>query len=87
MTSRTGLLFKTILIGYNDGPIIGNGFLIKKCYHLTIGKNLNSRKTFYLCGKKLEVVNSNPYLGIEFKHDLKWDNYINNIKILTELYR
>ena len=37
----------------------------KKCYHLTIGKNVNFRNTFYLCGEKLEVVKSNPYLGID----------------------
>ena len=51
----------------------------KKCYHLTIGKNVSPRNTFYLCGEKLEVVKSNPYLGIEFQHDLKWDSHIKNI--------
>ena len=54
-------------------------FNSKKCYHLTIGKNVSPRNTFYLCGEKLEVVKSNPYLGIEFQHDLKWDSHIKNI--------
>ena len=34
-------------------------------------------KSIYVA-KNFEVVKSNPYLGIEFQHDLKWDSHIKN---------
>ena len=48
-----------------------------KCYILSIQQS--SYFIYSLCNTPLQHVPSNPYLGILFSNDLKWDNHIANI--------
>ena len=55
----------------------GMRFNASKCYILSIEK----KSTFFykLCDTILKEVQSNPYLGILFSNDMKWNNHINKI--------
>ena len=55
-------------------------FNVKKCYKLMVTRKKQPRPSDYtMQGKTLADVTHNPYLGIEFQKDLKWDLHINNI--------
>ena len=53
-------------------------FNIDKCSVLSV-KDCVSRPDYYLDGRRLENVDSHPYLGIELAYNLKWSRHIDNI--------
>ena len=53
-------------------------FNIDKCSVLSV-KDGVSRPDYYLDGRRLENVDSHPYLGIELAYNLKWSRHIDNI--------
>ena len=42
-------------------------------------KDCVSRPDYHLDGRRLENVDSHPYLGIELAYNLKWSRHIDNI--------
>ena len=52
-------------------------FNAKKCYVLSISKK--SSHFYILNDTILSDVKSNPYLGLNISHDLKWSNHINSV--------
>jgi len=55
----------------------GMRFNSKKCYILSV-KN-KSQHYYSLGGFVLQRVSNNPYLGIEFSEDLKWNTHISKV--------
>ena len=55
-------------------------FNVKKCFKLLVTRKAEtSHNKYTMKGKTLADVPNNPYLGIEFQSNLKWDIHINNI--------
>jgi hypothetical protein len=55
-------------------------FNAKKCYTLHIHKRSSTYKASYILnGHTLEQSESQPYLGVDIQHNLKWHNHINKI--------
>ena len=53
-------------------------FNVGKCSVMSI-KDSSLSQSYYLNNRRLENVNTHPYLGIEFNYDLKWNAHINKI--------
>ncbi len=45
-----------------------------KCVTMSISTRGTSKHTYNFCGKDLESVDSNPYLGIEISNNFSWNN-------------
>ena len=57
----------------------GMRFNATKCYIMTISKKPSSSFMYQLNNTILQNVSTNPYLGILFSSDMKWNTHINNI--------
>ena len=56
-------------------------FNVKKCYmmHLSRKKKASPLQLYSMKGTPMTVVTSHPYLGVEIRSDLRWDEHVNKI--------